>query len=148
MGVYAVSAEQLIAEHFSLEDKIKEANKKVAEYLAPYKARLEQIDGELLSLLNSLGGGEKANISTDVGTAYLSHILNVGIDTEGPKYNDQVGRMALLDYCLDNWNEIGAELLLVQPQKDAVKRYMDEHDGAPPPGLKTSWFTRVNVRRS
>ena len=143
-----MSAEQLIAEHFSLQDKIKEANKKVAEYLAPYKARLEQIDGELLSLLNSLGGGDKANISTDVGTCYLSHILNVGIDTEGPKYNDQVGRMALLDYCLDNWDEIGAEMLLVQPQKDAVKRYLDEHNGEPPPGLRVGWFTRVNVRRT
>jgi hypothetical protein len=147
------TAEDLINEHFLIQDRIKEANKRVAELLAPHKARLEAIDAELHAMLNALGTGDKANLSTDAGTAYLSHLLNVSVDPEAPAYTNyagenQVGRMALLDFALENWNEIGADLLLVQPQKDAVRKWMDEHNGQPPPGLKIGWFTRVNVRRS
>jgi hypothetical protein len=147
------TAEELITEHFDLQDKIKEANKRVAELLAPHKARLEAIDAELHAMLNALGTGDKANLSTDAGTAYLSHLMNVSVDPEAPAYTNasgenQVGRMALIDFALENWNEIGADLLLVQPQKDAVRKWMDDHNGQPPPGLKVGWFTRVNVRRS
>ena len=147
------TAEELIAERFQIDDKIKEATKVLAAHVAPWKARMEEIDAELMSRLNELGTGQKASISTDVGTAYISHILNVGIDADAPPYVneagvEQIGRMALLDFALDNWEEIGAELLLVQPQKDAVKKWMEDHEGVPPPGLKTSWFPRLNVRRS
>lgn len=146
------TASNLIAEHFQIQDKIKEANKKFAELLAPYKQRLEAIDGELLALLNALGGTEKANLSTEHGTAYISHLLNVSIDPEEKYVNadgqEQVGRMALFDFALERWDEIGQDLLIIQPQKDAVRSWMEEHNGQPPPGLKVSWWTRVNVRRS
>lgn len=146
-----LSAELLIAEHFKLQDKIKEATKLFTAYLAPTKARLEEIDAQLLQLLNSLTTGDKKSISTDLGTAYVSNLLNVSIDPEAEPYlnaggESQVGRMALLDFALENWEDIGADLLLVSPQKDAVKRWLDEH-GKPPPGLKISHFARVNVRR-
>ncbi len=113
---------------------------------------MEQIDVELMTLLNQMGD-DKASISTDVGTCYKSHLLNVIIDPEGEAYvnaagEEQKGRMALLDFALETWNDGGADLLLVQAQKAAVRAHMDAHDGKPPPGLKTSWFTRVNVRRS
>lgn len=147
-----LSAELLIKEHFALQDKLKEANKRFSEYCAPTKARLEEIDGQLLELLNSLSEGDKRSISCDSGTAYVSNLLNVSIDPEAEPYvneggESQVGRMALLDFALENWADIGADLLLVSPQKDAVKRWMEEH-GKPPPGLKISYFSRVNVRRS
>ncbi len=147
-----MTAEQLIAERFAIDDKIKAAAKLLADHVAPFKARMEQIDVELMTLLNQMGD-DKASISTDVGTAYKSHLLNVSIDPEGEAYvngqgEEQTGRMALLDFALDHWDEVGADLLLVQPQKDAVKAFMESHDGKPPPGLKISWFTRVNVRRS
>ena len=147
-----LSAELLIKEHFALSDKLKDANKKFAEYCAPTKARLEEIDAQLLQLLNALSTGDKKSISTDLGTAYVSNLLNVSIDPEAEPYvnaggESQVGRMALLDFALENWEDIGADLLLVSPQKDAVKRWIEEH-GKPPPGLKISYFARVNVRRS
>ncbi len=147
-----MTAEQLIAERFAIDDKIKAAAKLLADHVAPFKARMEEIDVELMTLLNQMGD-DKASISTDVGTAYKSHLLNVSVDPEGAIYvnaagEEQKGRMALLDWALENWNEGGADLLLVQPQKDAVRSFMESHDGKPPPGLKTSWFTRVNVRRS
>lgn len=147
-----MTAEQLIAERFALDDKIKAATKILSAHVAPLKERMEEIDAALMVLLNQMGD-DKASISTDVGTAYKSHLLNVSIDPEGAPYvnaagEEQVGRMALLDWALENWNESGADLLLVQAQKDAVKVFMEAHEGKPPPGLKTSWFTRVNVRRS
>jgi hypothetical protein len=147
-----LSAELLIKEHLELKDWLADANKRFAEFLAPKKARLEQIDGLLLEKLNAETDGDRKSISTDAGTCYVSNILNVGIDPEGEPYvneggESQVGRMALLDFALENWADIGADLLLVQPQKDAVKRYLEEN-GRPPPGLKVGWFTRVNVRRS
>ena len=146
------TAEKLIAERFALDDKIKAATKILAAHVAPLKSRMEEIDVELMGLLNQMGD-DKASISTDVGTAYKSHLLNVSIDPEGAPYvnaagEEQVGRMALLDWALEHWADGGADLLLVQPQKDSVKAYMEAHEGQPPPGLKTSWFTRVNVRRS
>ena len=149
-----LSAELLIKEHFALSDKIKAANKQLADFIAPWKSRLEEIDGQLLQLLNSLGTGDKASISTDIGTCYLSHLLNVSINPDAePFVNEQgekqVGRLALLDWCLANWEKYGADMLMVgTPQKDALKKYMDENEGRVPPGVSTSWFTRVNVRRS
>jgi hypothetical protein len=151
----SASAEQLISEHFELQDRIKSASKVLADHIAPWKARLDEIDGVLLAILNEQKSKDssKSSMSTDAGTAYLSHLMNVSVDTDAAPYinaggESQTGRMALLDFALENWENIGADLLLVQPQKDAVKRYMEEHDGLPPPGLKIGWFTRVNVRRS
>lgn len=146
-----MTAESLIAERVDLDDKLKAASKKFAEFCAPWKARVEAIDGELMNLLNAMGD-DKASISTDAGCAYKSHLLNVSIDPEGAPYvndlgQEQVGRMALLDWALENWETYGADILLVQAQKDTVKRYIDEN-GGPPPGLKIGYFTRVNVRRS
>lgn len=147
-----LSAELLIKEHLELKDWIADANKRFGEFLAPKKARLEQIDALLMETLNTLSTGDKKSISTDVGTAYVSNLLNVSVDTDSEVYvnqngESQSGRMALLDFALEHWEDIGGDLLLVSPQKDAVKRWIDEH-GKPPPGLKISYFARVNVRRS
>lgn len=152
-----LSAELLIKEHFALQDKLKEANKRFSEYCAPTKARLEEIDGQLLELLNSLSEGDKRSISCDSGTAYVSNLLNVSVDPEGEPYvnsdgESQVGHMALFDWAVEHWGVTtdgwnGSEMLLVQPQKDAVKAYIEAH-GKAPPGLKISYFARVNVRRS
>lgn len=147
------TADELVARHLFLKDWMAAESKRFAEYLAPHKAEMEAIDNQLHGMLNALGGGDKAMLSSDAGTAYLSTLMNVSVSPDGAPYTKpgaetQTGREALLDFALDNWDEIGNELLLFQAQKDAVRRWMDEHDGQPPPGLKISYFTRVNVRRS
>lgn len=145
-------AQELISEYFRLDEWVKAENKRFAEHMKPCKDRMEAITSKLHEKLIALGGGDKANISTDAGTAYISNILNVAIDPDAEKFTldgrESAGREALLDFALANWDEIGSELLLVQPQKDAVKRWMEEHDGRPPPGLRVSWFARMNLRRS
>ena len=142
------TVDQLIAEHNQVDDWLKSETKRFAEHCKPYKDRLEAIGNQLLALSNQQ---KWDNIKTDAGTAYRSTLLNVSISEEGAPYmrdgREQKGRDALLDFALDNWEAIGNDLLLVSAQKDAVKRYLEEH-GAPPPGIKTSWFTRINVRRT
>ena len=149
------TAEQLIAEHNKLDDWLKAETKRFGEFLKPHKERLEEIGNQLLALSNLQ---KWDSIRTDAGTAYRSTLLNAAVSPEGLPYTSPgpdgvlkgpvVGREALIDFALDNWEDIGNDLLLVSPQKDAVKRWMEAHDGQPPPGVKTGFFTRINIRRS
>lgn len=142
--------EELIAAHHKIDDWIKAQTKAFAEHVKPHKARLEEIENQLLALSNA----QKCNsFKTDAGTAYRSTLMNLSISPEGSSYTNSdgnvvIGREALLDFALENWNEIGNDLLLISAQKDAVKRYMEDHAGAPPPGIKVGFFTRINVNRS
>src|SRR5437660_1351585 len=117
-------AQELIAEYFRLDSWLKAENTRFAEHMKPTKDRMEAITGKLHEKLIALGGGDKANISTDAGTCYISNILNVAIDPEAEKFTDpqdgheSSGREALLDFALANWGEYN-DLLLVQPQKDS-----------------------------
>jgi hypothetical protein len=148
-----MTADALIGEHLRLKDWMAAESKRFGEFLAPHKARLEEIDQKLFAKLRELGTGDRANLATDSGTAYISNLMNVSISPDGAPYTPEqgearVGREALLDFALDHWDEIGDELLMFQPQKDAVKRWMETHEGQPPPGLKIGWFQKVNVNRS
>ncbi len=145
------SDEELTRNYFLLDDWLEAESKRFAEHVKPTKLMLEAIKDEFLRRLNE----RKADSTkTDVGTAYKSQILNVAISPEGTPYHIpnstevKIGRDALLDFALDNWEEIGNELLIISAQKDAVRRWMDEHNGQPPPGLKLSTFVRINIRRS
>lgn len=147
------SDEDLTRDYFALDDWLEAETKRFGEHVKPTKLMLEAIKDEFLRRLNE----RKADSTkTDVGTAYKSSILNIQISPEGVPYTVttqdgvevKVGRDALLDFALDNWEEIGNDLLIISAQKEAVRRYMDEHNGQPPPGLKTSFMVRVNIRRS
>lgn len=145
-----LSANDLIAEEIKIDDFCKAQAKAFGEFLKPHKARQEEIQNLLLALLNQQ---KVDSIKGDAGTCYKSSILNVGLDPEGTESytgfggEARQGREAFLDFSLDNWDTFGADGLLFSPQKDAVKKYIEEHD-KPPPGVKISYFTRVNIRRS
>lgn len=145
------TANDLIAEDIKIDDFCKQQVKAFGEFLKPHKARQEEIQNLLLALLNQQ---QVDSIKGDAGTCYKSNILNVGMDPEGtdpyvPHEGGQprVGREAFLDFSLDNWETFGQDGLMFSAQKDAVKKYIEEH-GKPPPGIKISYFTRVNIRRS
>lgn len=127
-------ADDLIAEHIKIDDFLKSETKRFEEHLRPAKERLKAIEQQLHEYLLQQKG---QSIKGDHGTAYLSRILTVKVEN----------REALLDFINDNWDEIGNELLLINAQKDAVKRWMEEHD-QPPPGVTTDYFVRCNIRRS
>ena len=148
-----LTPDQLITLNFQLEDWMKSETERFNTFMAPTKQRIEDVKSRLFAKLVEMGGGEKAQISTDAGTAYISNLMNVSVSEDAQPWVDpetnakSTGRMALLDFALANWEEF-SDLLLVQPQKDSVRRYMETHDNQPPPGLRISWFQRVNVRRS
>lgn len=129
-----MSADDLIKEYIETRDKLKKACEWFETQCKPQKQRMQEIEAALLDLLNA----QKADrIAGENGTCYKSHILNVKVED----------REKLLDFINERWEEIGNELLLLNAQKDAVKRWMEE-TGAPPPGVVTSYFTHINVRRA
>lgn len=145
------SANALIEESLKLEDFKKKENERFKQHLKPINERLDEIEAQLFAILNAQGADK---IATDAGTAYKSHLLNVGIDPEAIPYVDpetgqeHKGQEALLYYALDHSEKFGIDGLLIKPQMDAVKNFMEENDGRPPPGVKTSTYTRLNIRRS
>jgi len=144
-----MTVDELIAEHIRLDDALKEATKRFNEYVSPYKMKLEEVDNQLLALSNEQ---KWESTRAPAGTAYRSTLLSSSVSDEGAPYvnasGEQVtGRLALIDFSIENWQSWGSDLLMVQAQKDAVKRYLEEKSAAPP-GVKTSFFTRINVRRT
>jgi hypothetical protein len=146
---------ELIAEYIRLEDWMKAETKRFNEHMQPVKTRLEEIkEKELRQHLLALGSQDKQTISTDNGTVYLSTITTPSISDEGAPYEPQpgetqVGRNAYLEWCIDHWPEWGNQMLqLAAPQVTAVRDYMDQNGGQPPPGVKITTFNRVNIRRS
>lgn len=123
--------EQLIAKHFELESVIKAREEALKEALKPYVDAVTTIKNVLQQRLIERGANHTA---TDSGTAYLSDILNVKV----------VDRAQFIAYVMNG----GEDMLLASAQKDAVKTYMSMHEGQNPPGIETSVFTKLNIRRS
>lgn len=130
-----LTADQIVSEVLRIEDHVAAESKRFSEYLAPSKARVEELKNRLLSMLNEQGCD---SFKTEHGTAYKSTLMNLKVED----------REKFLDLCNEQWDDFGSEALLVSAQKDAVKHWMDTHGGQPPIGTSISFFTRVNIRRS
>lgn len=143
--------EILMERYFHLKDWIAAENARYATHIDPHKKEMDGIENEFLKRLNDRGAD---STKSEFGTAYKSTLLNVSVSSEGPPYaieNDAeplTGRDALLEAALEHWSEWGSDMLMIGVQKDAVKKYLEDHEGKEPPGVKTSRFTRVNIRRS
>jgi hypothetical protein len=123
--------EQLIAKHFELEAVLKRREDDRDKEDKPFKEAVTTIKAVLQQRLIERGANHTA---TDAGTAYLSDILNVKV----------TDREAFLKYAMNG----GEDMLLASAQKDAVKTFMQMHAGENPPGVETSVFTKINIRRS
>jgi hypothetical protein len=131
-------ADKLIARHLAIKDHLAVQAKEFAAFCKPFKDEMDQIEAKLREMILALGEGAES-IKTNNGTAYTSLITTPGIE-DREKY---------LDYCLENWDSVGNEMLqLGKPQITAIKTYMDEHEGALPPGVKISTYQQLNIRRS
>lgn len=147
-----ITDDALMQRYFDLKNWIESEEKRFKTHLAPHENEMKVIEQEFLKRLNDRGAD---STKSEHGTAYKSTLLNVSISPEGTTIYGRVGeeqrfegREALLEAALDNWGVWGSEMLMISAQKDAVKRYMEENNGQPPPGVKTAYFTRVNIRRS
>jgi|HubBroStandDraft_2_1064218.scaffolds.fasta_scaffold00003_24 hypothetical protein len=128
---------EIIKARIGLDTYLKAEMARLDTYYKPMREWLQAADNKLLELLNEQGCD---SFKTEHGTAYRSVITSVKVED----------REKFLDFVLDetNWDKYGNEMLMASPQKDAVKRFAEEHNGVLPPGLSTSAFTRVNIRRS
>ena len=109
--------------------------KKMSDYFAPYRQRLAELDQLLLAASNEQ---KWENFKTEHGTAYRQTTLT-------PQIED---RDKFLDFCLDNWDEVGNSLMQLRaPAVEAFREYMDAHEKAFPPGTTGTFDTHINIRK-
>jgi hypothetical protein len=133
------TANDIIAEYFQIKDYLATETKRFADFCAPWKARMDEIENHCLERLNELGGDARQSIKTEAGTAYRSTIVT-------PKIVD---RDKYLDAVLENWDTFGSGMLQIgAPKKESVDDYMQTTNGQLPPGVEISSYTRCNLRRS
>jgi hypothetical protein len=132
----------LIKQYYDVEAFLKEQTEAFEKWAKPHRDRIEEIKTQLHEQLVALNAGssegKRASLATEHGTAYLSTIVT-------PKVTN---REAWLDWILEQWDERGAMLAIGTPVKDAFNEYRDKHEGALPPNVEVSSFTRVNIRKS
>jgi hypothetical protein len=130
-----MTADDLIIEHIKIDDHLQAQAKKFKDFCKPFQDRMAVIEGELLTLMQSQGS---TSIKTDHGTTYISTIVT-------PKISD---REAFLDAVMEHYDQWGSGLLqLGKPKKESLDEYVTAN-GKLPPGVETSSFVRVNIRRS
>jgi hypothetical protein len=125
---------QLVDKYLELKAHVAARSEAFDAEIKPFKDGMSTIENEFLKRLDERGAD---NTKTDAGTAYKSTLLNVKV----------VDRDAFLKFCTAYWDTIGADMLNVSAVKDPVKQYMNGKN-MPPPGVETSQFVRINVRRS
>jgi hypothetical protein len=125
---------ELIEKHQILKADITTYKADVAAKLKPFEDDMEVIETELMRRLIERGA---KHTKTEFGTAYTVDLLNIKV----------ADRDAFLQFCIKNWDTIGAEMLNVSALKEPVKDFMNGSK-EPPPGLELSTFTRLNVRRT
>lgn len=130
-----IDDDALIAENFRLEEEIKAAQAKLAEWAKPRNERIKEIEAEIRSRLLE----RKSNSTkTESGTAYFSDIMSV-------KVEDQT---ALFDFMADNWEKYGSDMIKLGAKIDTVRQYMIDNEGKLPPGLSNSFYKNLNIKRS
>ena len=123
---------QLVEKYLALKAKVASMSEVFDAQVKPYKDGMATIENALLALLNERGAD---NTKTENGTAYKSTLLNVKV----------IDQAAFLKFCTEQGGS--AEMMDIKALKDPVKDWIEE-TGNPPPGVETSQFTRVNIRRS
>jgi hypothetical protein len=134
LDLSTLTAEQLIARIVQLDGYVTAESKRFAEFTKPHRDHVEACKNQLRSLMTEQGMDK---LSTDSGTAYFSNILN-------PKVEDSD---KFMEFVFKFWNAGGSDLLKIgAPQVDAIREYMDTHEGQLPPGVTVAPFSRLNIK--
>jgi hypothetical protein len=126
---------QLVEKHLELKAHVAAENEAHDAKMKPFKDGMATIENALLERLNERGA---ENTKTDAGTAYKSTITNVKV----------IKRDTFLKFCIDNWSTVGADMLNVSAVKDPTKQFIDSGGIPDQIGIETSFFTRINIRKS
>lgn len=125
---------QLVEKYLDFKSLVASRKEAFEVELKPYVEGMATIENEFLRRLDERGAD---NTKTEAGTAYKSTLLNVKV----------IDRDAFMKYVSTYWENGGSDMLIVSAAKDAVKQYI-ETNKVEPPGIETSQFTRINIRRS
>lgn len=124
----------LVEKYLALKAESTALKEKHDAELKPITDSMTLIENAFLDRLNERGAD---NSKTEHGTAYKTTLLQVKV----------IDRDMFLKFCTTYWDTIGGDMLNVNAIKDPVKTYIEAHN-TPPPGVETSQFTRVNIRRT
>lgn len=128
----------LVEKRQAIRTHLEAQQKAFADYCKPYYEQMQQLDAQLTEMMTQQN---IKSLKTDFGTAILSQI-----DTAKIKADE---RDAYIDLCLDNWDEFGGEMLQIgTPKAEAVRNYMDAHEGQLPPHVEMSTFLRFSIRKA
>ena len=128
----------LVQEHQKIRAHLDAQSKQFQAYCKPYNERIEQIHAAITAAMTEQG---IKSLKTEFGTPILSEITTAKIRPDE--------RDAYIDFCLENWDEIGGELLQIgAPKAEAVRNYMDAHEGQLPPHVDMTTMLRFSIRKA
>ena len=124
-------AEKLVAEYLALRDLKAETTQRHKDELKQTEDQLEKLEAALLGTLQEMGVD---SFKTGAGTVFTTKRLFASIadKAELSDYIRQTGQV---------------ELLQSRVSTEALKAFMDEHNGACPPGVKATHERTLSVRR-
>ena len=126
------SAAQLIKKYIECRDSVTKITERHNQELLPYKNGMTLIEGLLAEEINKQ---ESLSIKTEFGTAYRSTMTSFKV----------ADREAWFDWVINNDHR---DMLTAAVAKDAVKAFMEENGGTPPPGLNMTQIYNINILRS
>lgn len=128
----------LVAEHQQIRAHLAAQDKIYADYKKPYNERIEQIEALITTTMTEQS---IKSFKTDTGTAILSEIPTAKIKPDE--------RDAYIDMCLENWDEFGGEMMQIgAPKAEAVRHYMDAHQGQLPSHIEMNTILRFSIRKA
>lgn len=125
------ATEKLVAEYLALRDLKAETTQRHKDELKQTEDQLEKLEAALLGTLQEMGVD---SFKTGAGTVFTTKRLFASIadKAELSDYIRQTGQV---------------ELLQSRVSTEALKAFMDEHNGACPPGVKATHERTLSVRR-
>ena len=123
---------EMIGAYIACRDWLEADDATHAERQAPVKERMQILEGAVTEALLAAGG---ESLKTEAGTAYRSTVLAVRC----------ASREDFMDFVFDGRRE---GFLTSAVAKDAVKEYMQMHEGQIPPGIDVTYIHKTNFRRA
>lgn len=127
-----MNTSEIIGKYIEYRDFLAKRQEAFDLEIKPYQDAMTVLSGAMqLQLIEA----KEESVRTEAGTAYLSTTLHARVKD----------RDALMNFIRES-DEF--DLLTAAVSKDAVKAYLDEHQGALPPGVETTFITKCNFRRA
>ncbi len=122
--------DELVGDFRDLRDWLDKEKKKYEAFIAPYIARREELEGEMLAFLERTGQ-ESARTSRGTVTATVHRTASASDPDALVEFIRKTGLLELLDR---------------RPNKTAVLAYLKEHEELPP-GVKLDSIRSISVRK-